>query len=213
MMRMRAWTLGEFLMMFWMWVVMMVAMMVPSVAPMILLHAKVGRSARADGHPAASTGAFAGGYLLAWAGFSFVATLLQWILERTALLSPMMVSASPLLGGLILCLAGAYQFTSLKQACLKHCRAPIQFLSHHWRPGSAGALRMGIEHGAFCIGCCWALMGLLFFGGVMNFLWIVGIAIFVLLEKVLPAGIRAGRATGMVLMFSGSIVITIGVLS
>ena len=205
--RIRPWTGADFALMFWMWLVMMVAMMLPSAAPMILVFARVSRKAREEGHPFAPTGAFTAGYLAAWGAFSLVATGLQWALDQAALLSPMMVATSPALGGTLLIAAGIYQLTPFKDACLKHCRSPIRFITHHWRRGTTGALRMGLEHGFFCICCCWALMGLLFFGGVMNFVWIVGIAVFVLLEKVAPLGAHAGRITGAILALAGVLVV------
>jgi len=203
----RPWDVGDFLLTLWMWVVMMVAMMLPSAAPMILIFARVGRKASEEGHPFATTGSFTAGYLAAWAIFSLGATTLQWALDRAALLSPMMVAASPILGGALLIAAGVYQLSPVKDACLKHCRSPVHFITQRWRRGTGGALRMGLEHGLFCVGCCWALMGLLFFGGVMNFVWIVGIAFFVLIEKVLPRGASAGRLTGGILVLLGLLVI------
>lgn len=203
MMAVKPWTAIDFVLMFVMWAVMMVGMMAPSAAPMILLYAMVSRKQRERGHTLAPTGAFASGYLAIWAGFSLVATLLQWAFGQAALLSPMMVGTSAWLGGVLLIAAGIYQWTPLKNACLEHCRSPIHFISAHWRNGTLGALRMGIEHGAFCVGCCWVLMGLLFVGGVMNLLWIAAVAAFVLVEKVLPAGVQAGRASGFLLVAAG----------
>ena len=199
----KPWTSVDFLMMCTMWAVMMVAMMLPSAAPMILLYATVIRKQGAKGHSFAPTSIFASGYLAAWAAFSLAATVLQWSLDQTALLSPMIVVSSPLLGGLLLVAAGLYQATSLKQACLAHCRSPIAFLSSSWRPGRGGAFLMGLHHGAFCVGCCWFLMGLLFFGGVMNLLWVAAIAVYVLLEKVVPCGPLLGRVTGALLVVGG----------
>ncbi len=203
MMGVRPWSALDFWMMFLMWAVMMVGMMVPSAAPMILLFALVARKAGEKGHAMASVPVFVAGYILAWSAFSLAATILQWGLERLALLSPMMTSASPFLGAGLLIAAGAYQLTPLKDTCLRHCRAPADFLSRHWRPGAAGAVRLGAIHGAFCIGCCWVLMGLLFLGGVMNLLWIAAIAIFVLIEKLAPAGRQAGRISGFGLIAAG----------
>ena len=197
------WDGRYFALMFWMWAVMMVGMMLPSAAPAILLFARVlQQSPRADA-PVARTYAFVGGYLIAWTGFSLAATLLQWQLARAALLSPMMESASPKLGGAILVAAGVYQWTSLKQHCLVHCRAPAEFLTARFRPGWRGALRMGVEHGIHCVGCCWVLMGLLFVGGVMQLAWIAAIAIFVLLEKLAPFGAQLGRLGGALLVLAG----------
>ena len=198
-----AWTPGYFAMMLSMWAVMMVAMMLPSVAPLLLVYARLARQNREQGHPTAPTGAFAAGYLLAWTAFSVVATLLQWGLERAALLSPMMVASTPYLGALLLIGAGVYQLTPLKRACLTHCRSPLVVLMHHWRRGLAGAIRMGLEHGSYCIGCCWFLMALLFVGGVMNLLWIAAISIFVLLEKVVPRGELVAVAAGALLIAAG----------
>lgn len=202
-----AWTPGYAVLMFFMWWIMMVAMMLPSAAPMILLFAMIDRKQREKGAPYVPTGIFAAGYLLVWGAFSLVAVAAQWGLERIGLLSSM-ASTSVLLGAGLLIAAGVYQLTPLKHACLRHCRSPIFFISHHWRPGSIGALRMGIEHGAFCTACCWFLMALLFYGGVMNLYWIVGLALFVLLEKTIPAGHWLGRITGALLIgWGGALVL------
>ena len=141
--------------------------------------------------------------------FSVAATLLQWSLARAALLSPMMVSASPWLGGAILITAGVYQWTPLKNVCITHCRSPLAFLVQHWRPGFPGALRLGLRHGLYCVGCCWVLMLLLFFGGVMNLLWIAAITAFVLLEKLAPYGVQGGRVSGIALVLAGLWVLAI----
>ncbi len=206
----KPWTAAEFALTFMMWSVMMVAMMTPSAAPMILLYALVARRQREQGGAAASTGVFTAGYLAVWSAFSLAATGLQWGLEQAALLSPAMAGISPLLGGALLAGAGVYQFTPLKQACLAHCRSPIQFLAHGWRPGAGGAIRMGIRHGAFCVGCCWVLMALLFVGGVMNLLWVAAIAGFVLIEKLAPFGVATGRITGALLILAGAAVALAG---
>ena len=198
-----AWTPGYAVLMLSMWWIMMMAMMLPSAAPMILLFAMVNRKQREKGAPYVPTGLFAAGYLLVWGAFSVVAVAAQWGLERTGLLSSMMASTSVILGAGLLIAAGAYQLTPLKHACLRHCRSPIFFISHHWRPGELGALRMGIEHGAFCAGCCWFLMALLFYGGIMNLYWILGLALFVLFEKTLPAGHWLGRIAGVLLIAWG----------
>ncbi len=197
------WTPGYAVLMFFMWWVMMLAMMLPSAAPMILLFATINRKQHDTGQPYVATSIFALGYLAAWAGFSTVAVIMQWGFERTGLLSPMLVRTNGIFGGVLLLVAGVYQLTPIKQACLRHCRSPLAFLSIHWRRGARGALRMGLEHGAYCVGCCWFLMGLLFFGGVMNLYWIVGLALFVLLEKFFPAGHWLGYATGVVLSVWG----------
>ncbi len=194
------WDLPYLALIFGMWAVMMVGMMLPSAAPAILLYASA-----LKGSPQAVTRtyAFAGGYLLAWLAFSLGATLLQWALAEAALLSPMMVSTSPALGAGLLIVAGVYQLTPLKQACLTRCRAPAAFIAQHFRPGVSGALLLGARHGLYCVGCCWALMLLLFFGGVMSLLWIGAITIFVLLEKLAPFGAQGGKLSGALLVASG----------
>ncbi len=199
----KPWGALDFLLMFLMWAIMMVAMMLPGATPVILLFAALNRKQRERGHPFAPLGAFVAGYIAVWSAFSMGATLLQWGLERVALLSPMMVSTGPVLGGGLLVVAGVYQWTPLKHACLKHCRSPLHFLSRGLRKGAGGAMVMGLEHGAFCVGCCWFLMGLLFVGGVMNLLWVAAIAAFVLFEKVLPHGVLAGRLSGALLVLAG----------
>jgi predicted metal-binding membrane protein len=183
-----------------MWIVMMVAMMVPSASPTILLFATVTRGRRARGVPTASTAVFALGYLLVWAFYATIAALAQWELHRLALLSPAMVSARPWLGGGLLMAAGLYQWLPLKDSCLSHCRSPLGFLSAEWREGTSGALMMGIRHGTFCVGCCALLMTLLFVAGVMNPLWVAAIAIFVLAEKLGPGGPTLGRIAGILMV-------------
>jgi len=199
----RHWSMTDFALTFVMWAVMMVAMMTPSATPMILLYAAIILKSRAADPPVAASASFATGYLIVWTGFSALATGLQWGLEQVALLSPMMVSTSPYLGGALLIAAGAYQMTPLKQACLQHCRSPVHFLSSHWRKGTGGALRIGIDHGLYCVGCCWVLMALLFIGGVMNLLWIAALAAFVLTEKIVPRGVLFGRIAGGLMTLGG----------
>ena len=198
------WTPGYAVLMFFMWCVMMVAMMLPSAAPMILLFATVNRKQRDTGHPYVATSIFAIGYLAAWAGFSLVAVILQWEFQRTGILSPMLVATNAIFGGFLLLAAGVYQLTPIKHACLRRCRSPLAFFSTHWRQGARGALRTGLLHGAFCVGCCWFLMGLMFFGGVMNLYWIAGLAVLVLFEKTVPAGHWLGYATGVALLVWGA---------
>jgi len=200
---MRPWSAADFAMMFLMWSVMMVGMMVPTAAPMALVYAAVARKAAREGTVLAPTAVFVGGYVAAWTAFSLGATAAQWALERAALLSPMMVSTSPALGATLLIGAGLYQLTPAKDACLRHCRAPAHFIAEHWRPGTAGAFLMGLVHGVYCLGCCWILMGLLFFGGVMSLVWIAGITFFVLGEKLLPFGAWAGRIAGLAMAAVG----------
>ena len=204
------WDAGEITGLALMWIVMMVAMMVPSVTPVILLFAGVTRRRRMQGVPAAPVAVFTLGYLLAWSGFAILAALTQSALHSAALLSPAMASASPLLGGAILILAGGYQLLPLKGACLSHCRSPLGFFSTGWREGTFGALRMGFRHGSYCVGCCWALMALLFVAGVMNLLWVAAIALFVLAEKVVPNGRLMGRITGVALAGLGLWVVVFG---
>ena len=206
----KPWSASDFVLMFLMWAVMMVGMMLPSAASMILIFATFNRKQHAEGRPFVPTGVFASGYLLVWTAFSVIATVLQWGLDQAALLSPMMVSTSPLLGGGLLIAAGVFQLTPFKNMCLEHCRSPLEFLMTGWRKGTRGALVMGLHHGAYCLGCCWFLMMLLFFGGVMNLLWIALITIFVLLEKALPYGSLMGRlispfmiAAGVFFVFRG----------
>lgn len=197
MMQPAVWTPAYALLIASMWWVMMVAMMLPSAAPTLLLFARVNRKEKAAGSPLMPAGAFATGYLIAWGGFSVVAAGLQWALETARLMSPMLETANVWLGAGILVGAGLWQLTPLKTMCLRHCRSPLGFLMSRWRAGRLGALRMGLEHGAYCLGCCWFLMALLFFGGVMNLYWIVGLALFVLLEKIMPLGHWLGRVAGI----------------
>lgn len=197
------WSLEYAGVMFLMWWVMMIAMMLPSATPMVLLFTLVNRKQKEKGNPYVPTALFASAYLVVWAWFSVVAVTVQWSLEATALLSPMLVSASAFLGGGLLLAAGIYQLTPIKQACLKHCRSPLQFVMSHWRDGRRGAFRMGVEHGAYCVGCCWFLMGLLFFGGVMNLYWIIGLAVFVFIEKTIPAGHWFSYCVGVLLILCG----------
>jgi len=204
------WDGGETVGLALMWIVMMIAMMIPSVAPVILLFAGVSRKRRMQGVPAAPVAVFTLGYLLAWTGYAVLAALTQSVLHSAALLSPAMSSASPLLGGAILIVAGVYQWMPLKGACLSHCRSPLGFFSTEWREGVSGALRMGFRHGSYCVGCCWALMALLFVAGVMNLVWVAVIAGFVLAEKLVPNGRLLGRITGAALAGFGLWVLVTG---
>ena len=185
---------------FAMWAVMMAGMMLPSAAPAILIHARVARSGESPERPVLRTYLFAAGYLVVWCGFALAATALQGALARRAWLTPMMESATPALSAALLALAGLYQGSGAKRACLRHCRGPVAFLAEHWRPGAGGALAMGVRHGLYCVGCCWALMLLLFAGGVMSLAWIAGLSLFVLFEKLSPFGDAGDRATGAVLL-------------
>lgn len=195
-----AWTPGTFGIVAGMWIVMMIAMMLPSAAPMILLFAAMDRRRSAPASPYGATARFAFGYVLVWATFAAAATGAQWGLDRAALLSPAMATGSTALAGLLFLLAGAYQLTPLKQACLRQCRSPLDFLVRYWH---GDALAIGLRHGLFCLGCCWAVMALLFVGGVMNLLWIAALALFVLAEKLAPSGRMLGRALGIGLILWG----------
>ena len=201
----RPWRMTDFVFMFIMWAVMMVGMMTPSVTPMVLLYATAGRNAVAHGRPLAATGWFLAGYLTAWIAFSLFATGAQWILTQLALLTPMMQSASGIFGGSVLIAAGLYQWSPVKDICLKQCQSPLGFLMSRggFRSEPLGALRLGAEHGLYCVGCCWVLMALLFVGGVLNVLWIAGLAVLVLLEKVVPTGRLVPRLAGAALAATG----------
>ncbi|MHA6344397.1 DUF2182 domain-containing protein [Roseivivax sp. CAU 1761] len=199
------WTLGYAVLVLLMWWVMMVAMMLPSVAPTVLLHAGL---MRRSGHAAdvpTMSAAFLAGYLLIWGVFSLAATGLQYGLEAVGIVSAtMMTLIGTVPGGLVLIAAGLFQFTPLKRACLSHCQSPARFLTKRRRPGHRGAFRMGAEHGMYCLGCCWFLMALLFVGGIMNLYWIVGIAAFVAFEKLTPYGGPIGKLAGAALILWGS---------
>lgn len=195
---------------FLMWAVMMVGMMLPSAAPAILLYGGLARKSRERGRTVPSIYVFATGYLIVWTLFSAFAAGLQVLLGRLVLLSPTMVSVSYTLSGAFLVAAGLYQWLPVKDACLRTCRAPLQFFSTHWREGRAGALRMGLDHGVICVGCCWALMLLLFVGGVMNLLWVAVVAGFILVEKLLPGGRLTGRFAGGGLIVVGLVTLAGG---
>ena len=196
----QAWGLTDFIFMFFMWSVMMVAMMTPSASPMILMFSRFNRKQNQQQAPFLKTGLFLSGYLIVWIGYSVLATLIQWALHSMALLSPMMVSSSPVLGGVLLIGAGIFQFTPLKHACLSHCRTPLGFLMNEWQEGNRGALRMGLQHGNYCVGCCWLIMSLLFVAGVMNLLWVATLTAYVLVEKIIPQGHWVGRAIGLLII-------------
>jgi len=164
----------------------MIAMMTPTVAPVLLTLTALNRRRRSQQRPFLPTSFFLFGYLTVWTGFSLVATLLQWAFQATALLSPAWATPNALLAGSLLLAAGLFQGTSLKQTCLVQCRSPLDFFLRHWREGLGGAFSMGLRHGAYCLGCCWFLMCLLFVVGVMNIIWIALLTLFVLMEKTLP---------------------------
>jgi predicted metal-binding membrane protein len=201
------WSASYWAIMLAMWWVMMIAMMLPSAAPAVLLYARACRQSRTTG-AAVPTAAFVLGYLVAWLAFSAVATALQAGLERASLLDRMMMwSTDRTLTAAFLLAAGIFQLSPLKSVCLAHCRTPVDFLTRHWRQGTLGALRMGLHHGAFCVGCCWLLMALLFAGGVMNLIWIAALTIFVLVEKLAPHGGRTAKATGLLLIAAAAFVL------
>jgi predicted metal-binding membrane protein len=197
------WDFTHLALLFAMWVVMMAGMMLPSAAPALLLYAGVVRKSPAGERATAHVYAFAGGYLLVWTFFSLVATVLQRLLAKAFILSPMMEARDPVFGGLLLLGAGIYQFTPYKRSCLNYCRSPAEFLTRHWKSGVAGGFYLGTANGLYCLGCCWALMLLLFVGGVMNLWWIAALTVFVLLEKVAPHGAQGGRLSGLLLAGMG----------
>lgn len=198
----RPWTTTDVIFTFAMWVVMMAGMMAGSAAPVLLLFAAA-RAKRPEPGLRFAVLMFGLGYLIVWAGFSACAALAQWALHDAALLSPAMSASSPYLAGTILIAAGAYQWTPWKGACLAHCRSPLGFLMTHWRDGQFGALQMGLRHGMYCLGCCWALMCILFVVGVMNLLWVAMLTAFVLLEKIGPSGLIVARVAGVAMVIAG----------
>ena len=202
-----SWPPATLLPLFLMWAIMMIAMMLPSALPMILTFTAVTRNRQRSGRSYIPVSIFVLGYIAIWCGFSVVAAIAQWWLHRHALLSPSMASTSTWLGGTLLVAAGLFQFTPLKQSCLTHCRGPLEFIMTRWREGRSGAFRMGVEHGAFCTGCCWALMALLFVAGVMNILWIAALTLLVCLEKMLPARAHLSFATGLLLCGWGTFIL------
>jgi predicted metal-binding membrane protein len=191
--QMRPWGAAEFALRFAQWAVMMVAMMLPSAAPMVLGLAAILRPRLRPARAHAQAALFVAAYLAVWVAFGALATAAQWGLQRTAL------SASPPLGGTLLVVAGLYQWTPLKNACLSHCRSPFGFFLAHWREGGWGALAMGARHGVYCAGCCWLLMALMLLAGAMNLLWMGTLAAFVLIEKAAPGGAWMGRVAGLLL--------------
>jgi predicted metal-binding membrane protein len=195
-----AWGARHVFLLWAMWAVMMAGMMLPSAAPLLLLY---GAAARRQGLGAAAPRqiyALAAGYVAVWALFSVAATTAQRILSMLVILSPMMTLNSPNVGAALLLFAGFYQLTPFKQVCLRKCQSPLSFLMHDWRVGTAGAFRMGIDHGTHCLGCCWALMLLLFAGGVMNLAVIAALTVFVAFEKLAPFGVQTARISGGLLI-------------
>ena len=210
---MHAWSWVEVGALVVMWSVMMIAMMTPAAAPMILTFSAIHRRRVAEKRPAVPTVIFVLGYLVVWTIYSVVAALAQAGLHAAALLSPAMAATSPLLAGGLLVAAGVFQWTPLKRACLAACRSPLSFLMTGWREGRRGAFVMGVRHGLYCLGCCWALMVLLFVAGVMNLVWVAAIAVAILVEKVVPRGDLVGRLAGGVLVAAGVLVVARDVMS
>jgi predicted metal-binding membrane protein len=202
------WTISDVALNIAIWWIMMIGMMLPSAMPMVLVFAAANRSRRTRGGAFVPTAVFAAGYLIAWAVFGLAATFAEWGLEQAALISPATQRVGPTLGAGIVIAAGLYQLTPLKNACLAHCRSPLDFVLNHWREGTAGAVRMGLEHGFYCLGCCWVLMALLFAVGVMNLLWVAVLTAFVLIEKLVPAGQWIPRASGLLLLGFGVFLLT-----
>lgn len=199
------WDARDLLLTWVMWSVMMVGMMAPSATPVLLLFAGMqGRRGRPGVAP--TTLLFATGYLAVWLGFSLAAAMAQWGLHEAALLSLAMATTSKPIAAVTLIAAGGYQLTSVKTRCLSKCQSPLGFLMSHWRDGPVGALSMGLKHGVFCLGCCWAIMAVLFVVGVMNLAWVAILTIFVLIEKIGPTGGRLARAGGVVLIVLGIVV-------
>jgi predicted metal-binding membrane protein len=199
---MQMWTDPQVSMLIVMWTVMMIAMMLPSAAPVIVL--AMGAYRRRTGRSFTREAvAFLAGYVIVWTAFSVLAALAQAGLHRAALLSPAMAASSAWFGGTLLMIAGVYQWSPLKHACLAHCRSPLHFVMTEWREGAWGALVMGLRHGRYCVGCCWALMAVLFVAGVMNLAWVAAIAVFVLVEKLARVGVVAGRVAGVALVLWG----------
>jgi predicted metal-binding membrane protein len=199
-MPMSDWSAANWLAVFIMWAVMMAAMMLPAAVPMVSVFASLNKS-RGE---TSRTVAFVVGYLALWTAFAAAATAAQWALQTSGLLSPMIVSMSPVLSGALLAIAGVFQFTPLKQACLRACRSPLGFLLTDWRDGLWGAARMGVRHGLYCLGCCWALMALLFVGGAMNLLWIAALTLLVAMEKIAPKGDILAKALGTLMIGVGA---------
>ena len=198
------WDLTHRALLFAMWAVMMIGMMLPSATPALFLYAAVLRKSGEIKNTHRQIYAFAAGYLVVWTLYSLLATVLQVWLARWLLLTRMMEARNRWFAAALLIMAGVYQLTPLKQVCLKSCRSPVTFLTKRWRRGTWGGFRMGVDQGLYCLGCCWALMLLLFVGGVMNLWWIAGLTAFVLLEKFVPLRIKSGRLSGMVLLAIGA---------
>lgn len=205
----KTWSPKDFMMIFVMWAIMMIGMMVPTAMRSVMIFSNIGAKASKQNKPFASAIWFAAGYILIWTLFSMGATVAQWGLTRAALLSPMMISSSIFLGAFLLIVAGLWQFSALKDTCLRHCQSPAMYISQHFRPGVIGAVNLGIRHGLYCLGCCWVLMGLLFIGGVMNLIWVLAITLFILFEKLAPPRLQSSRISGFSMIAVGIILLII----
>lgn len=203
----KSWSTGDFSLVFIMWIMMMIAMMLPTAAPMLLTYGDILYSRQGGENAFVPLSIFIAGYLIIWGAYSIVAVIGQYWMLQNDLISEMMVGANPVVNGVMLILAGFYQWSWLKNACLTHCRSPLQFFLTSWQAGNVGALKMGIRHGAYCLGCCWALMVLMFFFGLMNLLWIVALSIIMLVEKVIPRGELFSRLVGLLLCAWGVAII------
>ncbi|WP_428625241.1 DUF2182 domain-containing protein [Sedimenticola sp.] len=203
----KTWSIIDFARVLIMWIMMMIAMMLPTAAPMIVTYADILANQQGGARVLSPLAAFIGGYLITWGSYSLVAVIAQWGLLQSDLITEMMVGANPLFNGSILILAGLYQWSKLKDVCLTHCRTPLQFFLSSWQSGSRGALRMGAKHGAYCVGCCWALMLLMFFFGLMNLIWIAALSIIMLSEKILPKGELFGKGVGILFFIWGLLIL------
>lgn len=204
-----AWTFADFGLVAVMWAVMMAAMMLPASIPMLTVFAIINRRRREQAAPYVGTAVFLAGYLMAWSSFGIIATLAQWQLTALGLVSPMMASRSPLLTVSLFVVAGLYQLSAFKDACLSRCRSPAGFVLSEWRDGAAGALLMGLRHGLFCIGCCAVLMLLLFAVAVMDLRWVAALAVLVSIEKLLPYPRFWRRAIAAALIAAGAVVLAV----
>ncbi len=200
------WTIRDFFFTFVMWSVMMVGMMTPSAAPVFFLFKNM-KTSRNDSDATMTVTLFGLGYLIVWVGFSAIAALAQWGLHQGTWLSSSMAVTSNWIGGAILTAAGIYQLSPTKSACLTQCQSPLGFLMGNWRDGRIGALRMGLRHGVYCVGCCWALMAILFVVGVMNLVWVAALTAFILIEKFGGSGVRVARVGGAIMIGFGILVV------
>lgn len=203
------WSGNYFSMMLVMWVIMMIAMMVPTAMRATMIYALMVKKFNTSLSSISPSISFISGYVVVWGGFSILATLAQWYLEEQSLLSSMMISQNTTLSGGLLIIAGLYQLSELKDICLRHCQSPAHFIARHYKKGLLGAFQIGGKHGLYCLGCCWAVMLLLFVGGVMNLLWVLLISFFILLEKAVPHNINTTKISGFLLMLSGAYVLLV----